>query len=108
MGCSLTLSLATRPHHTPLVSLCTADSNQHSCCWLQVKEAIDSNSLRRVAIKIINLRQLRKVREESMKSVKRELSIHRRLKHVNGVGITPPSPHALPSPPRIFTATHPS
>ena len=47
---------------------------------LQVREALDSESLRRVAIKIINLRQLRKVRnaEENMR---RELTIHRNLKH---------------------------
>ena len=53
---------------------------------VQVKEAIDSNTLRRVAIKIVNLRQLRKVRNgesNSEENVRRELGIHRKLKHPN-------------------------
>lgn len=54
----------------------------------QVKEALDSLSLRRVAIKIVNLRQLRKVRNGEVnpeESVRKELSIHRKLKHQNVV-----------------------
>ena len=50
----------------------------------QVKEAIDSNTLKRVAIKIVNLRQLRKVRNAE-ESVWQELKIHRKLKHPNVV-----------------------
>ena len=46
----------------------------------KVKEAVHSETLRRVAIKIVNKLQLRKIKnaEENMK---RELKIHRRLKH---------------------------
>ena len=47
----------------------------------KVKEAVDSETLRRVAIKIINLRQLRKVRTAE-ENLKHELAIHRRLKQV--------------------------
>ena len=45
-----------------------------------MKEAVHSETLRRVAIKIVNKLQLRKIKnaEENMK---RELKIHRRLKH---------------------------
>ena len=43
--------------------------------------AVDSLTLRRVAIKIINLRQLRKVRTAE-ENLKHELAIHRRLKQV--------------------------
>ena len=50
----------------------------------KVKEAVDSESLRRVAIKIINLRQLRKVRNAE-ENLRHELSIHRRLKQANVV-----------------------
>ena len=46
----------------------------------KVREALDSETLRRVAIKIINLRQLRKVRNAE-EGLRRELAIHRRLKH---------------------------
>ena len=46
----------------------------------KVREALDSNTLRRVAIKIINMRHLRKVRNAEA-NLQRELSIHRRLKH---------------------------
>ena len=48
----------------------------------KVREAVHSTNLRRVAIKIVNLRHLRTVRnaEENMR---REVEIHRRLKHVN-------------------------
>ena len=49
-----------------------------------MKEAVDSQTLRRVAIKIINLRQLRKVRSAE-ENLKHELAIHRRLKHANVV-----------------------
>ena len=45
----------------------------------QVKEAMDSETLRRVAIKIINLRQMRKQRNAE-ETLRRELSIHRKLK----------------------------
>ena len=50
----------------------------------KVKEAVDSQTLRRVAIKIINLRQLRKVRTAE-ENLKHELAIHRRLKQANVV-----------------------
>ena len=46
----------------------------------KVREALDSKTLRRVAIKIINIKQLRKIRNAEA-GLKRELSIHRRLKH---------------------------
>ena len=46
----------------------------------KVREALDSRTLRRVAIKIVNLRQLRKFRNAEA-GLRRELSIHRRLKH---------------------------
>ena len=46
----------------------------------KVREALNSETLRRVAIKIVNLRQLRKV-SSAEEGFKRELSIHRRLKH---------------------------
>ena len=49
-----------------------------------MKEAVDSQTLRRVAIKIVNLRQLRKVRSAE-ENLKHELAIHRRLKHANVV-----------------------
>mmetsp|Transcript_35600 Transcript_35600/g.74767 ORF Transcript_35600/g.74767 Transcript_35600/m.74767 type:complete len:371 (-) Transcript_35600:14-1126(-) len=50
----------------------------------KVRQALHSETLRRVAIKIVHIRQLRKVRnaEESMR---REMAIHRRLKHRNVV-----------------------
>ena len=51
----------------------------------QVKEAVDSESLRRVAIKIVNLRQLRKGVRNAEEMLKHELTIHRRLKHANVV-----------------------
>ena len=50
----------------------------------KVKEAVDSQTLRRVAIKIVNLRQLRKVRSAE-ENLKHELAIHRRLKQANVV-----------------------
>jgi serine/threonine-protein kinase 11 len=46
----------------------------------KVREALDSETLRRVAIKIVNLRQLRKVRNAE-EGLRRELAIHRRLRH---------------------------
>ena len=46
----------------------------------KVREALDSHTLRRVAVKIVNMRQLRKVRHAEA-ALRRELSIHRRLKH---------------------------
>ena len=46
----------------------------------KVREALDASTLRRVAVKIVNLRQLRKVRNAEA-GFKRELSIQRRLKH---------------------------
>jgi serine/threonine-protein kinase 11 len=46
----------------------------------KVREALDSETLRRVAIKIINLRQLRKVKSAE-DNLRRELAVHRRLKH---------------------------
>ena len=49
-----------------------------------MKEAVDSQTLRRVAIKIVNLRQLRKVRSAE-ENLKHELAIHRRLKQANVV-----------------------
>lgn len=50
----------------------------------KVREALHSETLRRVAIKIVHLRQLRKVRnaEENME---REMAIHKKLKHRNVV-----------------------
>ena len=46
----------------------------------KVREALHSETLRRVAIKIINLRQIRKVRHAEA-ALERELRLHRRLKH---------------------------
>ena len=46
----------------------------------KVREALNSETLRRVAIKIVNLRQLRKVRHAET-AFERELRLHRRLKH---------------------------
>jgi serine/threonine-protein kinase 11 len=50
----------------------------------KVREALDSVTLRRVAIKIVNLRVLRTVRNAE-ENLRRELRIHRRLKHANVV-----------------------
>lgn len=52
----------------------------------KVREALHSETLRRVAIKIVNLRQIRKVCSAEA-SLRRELSIHRRLKHVHVVNL---------------------
>jgi serine/threonine-protein kinase 11 len=46
----------------------------------KVREAIDSRTLRRVAIKIVNLSKLRKMRNAEV-GLQRELAIHQRLKH---------------------------
>ena len=46
----------------------------------KVREALDSETLRRVAIKRINLRHLRKIRNADA-NLQRELVIHRKLKH---------------------------
>ena len=46
----------------------------------KVREALDSRTLRRVAIKIVNLNKLRKIKNAEA-GLQRELSIHRRLKH---------------------------
>ena len=50
----------------------------------KVREALHSENLRRVAIKIVHLRQLRKT-EHGEQNMAREVSIHRRLKHPNVV-----------------------
>lgn len=50
----------------------------------KVREALNSETLRRVAIKIVNLRQLRKVRHADL-AFEREVRLHRRLKHKNVV-----------------------
>lgn len=52
----------------------------------KVREALDSNTLRRVAIKRINLRQIRKIRNAEA-NLKRELAIHRKLKHPNVIAV---------------------
>lgn len=50
----------------------------------KVRDAVHSESLRRVAIKIINTAKLRKVRNAEA-NLRRELTIHRRLKHAHVV-----------------------
>lgn len=46
----------------------------------KVREAIDSETLQRVAIKRINLRQLRKIRHAE-ENLRKEITIHSKLKH---------------------------
>jgi serine/threonine-protein kinase 11 len=53
----------------------------------KVREALHSETLRRVAIKIVHLRQLRKA-QNAEKNMEREMAIHKKLKHRNVVELT--------------------